>query len=148
MPKVVASGAEDVAELSKIAEARPKGRDVIAEAKKHPKTKVLEDGSGKFKVLTARDDVKAASSLAHLFDDARKLEVERAHKLIGRRETIMVRNMAGQLVPIGAGSEREAGARDLIEAPTKTFTRGAPRCWQQGHDFRNGRCWWCGGVDG
>lgn len=149
MPKtrVVQSGADDLAELGKIHEARPQGRDVLAQARKIPGVQIREDGS-KFSITARRGDTKAALELAHMLDAPRRLEAERAEKLVAKRELIMVRNPQGQLVPINAESENSLSRANVIHAPSRTFMppAGVPRCQLEGmdHDYRNGRCWWCG----
>jgi hypothetical protein len=144
-------GADDLAQLGKIYEARPLGREVVAAARKIKGATVREwseGGKDKFEVTATAK--KAQKALAETFSKVRRLEAERGDVVAARREYVEVRNRAGKTVRVSPESEVEAGAVGLLQATSATFLppQGYPRCWDSGHDYRNGRCWYCGELDG
>lgn len=140
---------DDLTDLQKIAAARPMGRDVVAAAKRIPGAKVREYANGQFDVTAS--DTKAQHALAGFFETPRRLESERGDKLQARRhgETVEVINARGRHVRVTPEGETGAARAGLLLSPRKSFGSGrAPRCWTQGHDYRDGRCWWCGRMNG
>ena len=149
MPKsrVQVAQPDDLRELSKIAESRPLGRDVLAQAKRIKGAAVQEYADGHFQVTAT--DARAQHALASMLETPRRLEDERGQKLQAQRETVEVLNRHGTKVRVSPEGETGAARHGLIRSISSVFGAGrGPRCWDQGHDYRDGRCWWCGRLNG
>ena len=145
--RVKVAQADDLKELSKIAESRPMGRDVLRQAKRIKGASVREYPDGRFQVQAT--DSHAQRELASMFATTRRLEDERGEKLRLQRETIEVLNRHGARVRLSSDGEAQAGRRGLIQSAKRVYgVPASPRCWNQGHDYRDGRCWWCGRMNG
>ena len=139
--------ADDLKELGKIAESRPLGREVLSAAKRIKGAAVREYADGRFQVTAT--DARAQHALASMLETPRRLEEERGQKLQAQRETVEVLNLRGKRVRVSADGETGAARHGLIRSVAQVFGAGrAPRCWNQGHDYRDGRCWWCGRLNG
>ena len=147
-PRVVQKNATDLQELSRIVAARPLGREVVQAAKRIRGAHVVEHDDGRFEVTA--EEFKAKRELAHLLDGPRPLEAERGAKLQSQREMVEVATRDGHRTRINADSEAGAGRAGLLQPLrfTALSARVIPRCWEQGHDYRQGRCWWCGRLGG
>lgn len=144
------NGMADVLQHVAIRRARPRPKDVIERARTLPATKtvVREDGSFEITVGKGPKGLKSKLELAHMFDDARKLQAARAEYVRERQKKFKARGANGRMVEVHERNEKQlvqAGA--LVPTRTTSMGPGIPRCELPGgiHDIReSGRCWWCG----
>ena len=144
------NGIDDVLQHKAIIEARPKPADVIAKARKLKGTRVRVKEDGSFTATVKRGHGREMLEMAHMWDDARKLQSARADVVRSRHEKVRARGRNGSMVEIHANNERELVRANAL-TPTKmiiTAPAGIPRCGLPGGRHKrsggSGRCWWCG----
>lgn len=134
-----------------IEQARPRKRDVLSHFKGKPGVvHAKETPGGGIDVLLAAtpDGLKRKREYLEMERRADALEVAHTDRIKATQAFTAVRDRAGMRKQIHAENEAGMGKVGLITTSARTFIApaGVPRCQLEGrdHDYRGGRCWWCG----
>lgn len=146
----VYNGADDLLMHEKIVSARPRGAEVV-EHFRGKKGCVVEERGSKFTLTLepGEEGLKRKREWFEMSNPARRLSADRGALVRSKDERVEAVNPHGQRVQVSVANERQLARRGLISSLRKTFlaVAGMPRCRRvepEQHDYRNGRCWWCG----
>jgi hypothetical protein len=134
----------DSAEIGKAQEAAPTWAD-LQHAFPDGTMTDTPDGKRNFHIEDHTPEKKRLRALEEMFIPKNRIEAEVGFKKNARHKEVILKDPRGGFRVVREEFEerveRKTGARRNGRV---MFGGRSPRCWDQGHDFRNGRCWHCG----